>query len=699
MQSTANELNLSDIKGVGPATIEKLSELGIFKPIDLLYFLPKSYIDLKLPVTILETVVGQFSVVYAEILNISEINFKHKRTFTIKAKSGKGVLKVLYFNQPYLKHNFEVGKSYLFLGKIQFDGAVRVLFNPICEKVQPKNTNEVELSNENKLQGIFTVYATKGVISQNTFKKIISNCIKIFQPQTLLSDKFCREQNITTLYDTFRAVHCPNNLDEVETAKDRLAVEDVVNNLIFYQKFKKALSKPRKVLYKTHNNIIVKCKNAIKSAFDFNLTKSQEEAVETIFCDLRQDKLMNRIIAGDVGSGKTIVAFCVVCFVALSNRQSVIMAPTEILARQHYENFLKFSKSLGISVCLITSSTPNDERKRILNGLMDGSIDLCIGTHSVLSEKIEFRNLSLVVFDEQQRFGVAQRQSLEQKGGETDILVLTATPIPRTMAMLLCGDLKVSTIYKRQDAISNIKTRIVTKENEQRMLSYVANECRQGKKALFVCPKLYDSEGLMIYSAEKLFKSLKTSEFSKIPLGLIHGKQTSVEKNSALLDLKEGRVSALVCTSVIEVGIDISDISCIVILNADRFGLSQLHQIRGRAGRNGDEAFCFLHTEREREKSVIARLNTLVNTMEGMEIATKDFELRGGGDFFGLSQSGESFDSSNQLKIDTNIITQSKKIADSLIYNLDMDDNDVKERLSNFDFSRYYDTIIGVTNN
>ncbi|HKL94314.1 MAG TPA: DEAD/DEAH box helicase, partial [Clostridia bacterium] len=661
---------------------------------------------------------------------------------------GKGIFKVIFFNQPYLKNNFVVGDTFLFLGKVQFDGVGRVLFNPIYERLKEKfNSNPIISSNEtldntqnldklekencvdlstykdnklnegelekgsvscvdlslskNVLQGIFTVYPTKGLISQTTFKKIISNCLEIYKPQTLLSDEFCNEQNIITLLDTYRAVHHPTSLDEAKNAKARLAIEDTVNNLIFYQNVKKYLIKPRKVFYKTQDIRTVDCQNALNCAFGFNLTKSQDDAVKEIYSDLSSDKLMNRIVVGDVGSGKTVVAFFAVYFIAKAKRQSAMLAPTEILARQHYENFLKFASKLGITASLLTASTSKDEKTRILSGLREGKIDFVIGTHSLLNDKIEFKNLSLVVFDEQQRFGVAQREVLERKAGETDILVLTATPIPRTIAMLLYGDLKFTTIYKREEASVNIKTRIVTDDSKQKMFSYIASECRKGKKALFVCPKLYDSEGLTIYSAESLFKSLNKLEFSNIPLGLIHGKQTSDEKNQALQNLKNGKVRALVCTSVIEVGIDVSDITYIVILNADRFGLSQLHQIRGRAGRNGDEAYCFLHTGKAEDKTVSARLNTLVNTMDGMEIASFDFDLRGGGDFLGLNQSGETLDSRNQLKIDAATIICAKKLADALLFSYDNGNNQsaFKEKLDAFDFSQYYDTVLGVTNN
>ncbi|MDD4839499.1 MAG: ATP-dependent DNA helicase RecG [Clostridia bacterium] len=695
--------NLADIKGVGAATIKKLAELSIYTPADVLNFFPKSYIDLKLPVTILETVNGQFSVIKAEILKVSDVNFKHRGSFSIKAKSGNAVFKIFFFNQPYLKNSFLEGSNYLFLGKVQFDGNSRVLFNPIFEKTDYDEnlTKKMQENSKSKLEGIFTVYPTSGIISQNAIKKIVLSCLENFETDSFLSNNFCNSQNIVFLNSAYRAVHTPNAINEVEKAKERLALEDTINNIIFYQKYKKKLSKPRKVLYKTVNNRIVECKTALNKAFGFDLTKSQNEVAFEILSELSSDTLMNRIIVGDVGSGKTAVAFLTACIIAKEKKQIAMLAPTDILARQHYENFLKLSELTGISVGLLTASTSKEERTQIVNGLEEGALDFVIGTHSLLGESINFKSLSLIIFDEQQRFGVAQRDALESKAGNADILVLSATPIPRTIALMLYQNLNVSTIIKRQEATTNIKTRIISNSTKEKMFTFVANECKQGKKALFVCPKLFDSEGCTIYSAESLFKELKKNYFSDIEIGIIHGKQTSQQKSAALENLKSGNILALVCTSVIEVGIDVADVSNIIIMNSDRFGLSQLHQLRGRAGRDGSEAFCFLHTERTEDSDVIARLTAMVNTMDGFKIAERDFELRGGGDFLGLKQSGNTMDSCHRLKVDSSIILEAKRIVDILFSSTEnaKDNAEINDRLQTFDFSRYFDSILGVTNN
>ncbi len=461
-----------------------------------------------------------------------------------------------------------------------------------------------------------------------------------------------------SLDGAFRIVHEPLDMKECNAARKRIAIEELVYQIIAYRVVKNngANKKPHPYL-EEFSSIEEEIKN-----LPYTLTPSQDKAIREIVDDLKRDKHTNRMLMGDVGSGKTVIALLSCLFAKKCGKQSSIMAPTEILARQHYKTALSlFSDKM--SVALLTASTPTAEKKDIITRLQNGQIDLVVGTHAVLNDKVKFDNLGLIVIDELHRFGVRQKSKLEDKAVGVDVIVMSATPIPRALALSVYGDLDISSLQPREGTGDNITTFVMGDDKLKGLYKFINERVSFGEQAYIVCPLVEDSEGLEVFSAKMLYKQLVKKELAELNVGLIYGSMKDKDKSEIMSRFYAGDIDVLVATSVIEVGIDSQRASVMAVLNSDRFGLAALHQLRGRVGRNPQiKSYCFLHTSKEEEN---LRLDALRDNKDGLKIAEIDADMRGYGDFLGINQSGGS--GKIGVFINKRIIEECKNIADSLM--------------------------------
>lgn len=648
-------LQLKDVKGVGNATIKKLHDLDIHNVFEVFSFLPKKYIDLKQPIKVLDATIGELCLFEGRVEKVGEVSKSAKRsfyvTFSDNLSNNRTYFKATFYNMPFLHDSFEVGQNYRMLTRLSNDiGALNVV-NPQLEKIEKIS----------KLDGIYTVYPLKGIFGQNAYKNIVYSALDCLK-DTSYDGSLARVNK--DLANCFEVAHRPNNLQSAERAVKSLASIDIAIVLSIYRKLRNNLKNERKEFYNFTNFRI----DDFISALNFTPTTTQMQAFNDIISDLSSSKNMSRIISGDVGSGKTAVAFFSAYATWFAHKQCAIMAPTEILAVQHAEKFDKIAQKLSINYALLTSSTPSARRKEILQGLKDGSISCVIGTNAVVSDDVEYNNLALAIIDEQHRFGVNVRSKLEKKGA-SDVLSMTATPIPRSMALTFYEDVAISRIQKRQEAQTNVQT--IVSQDSNVLLGEILSALDCGKQAFIVCPSIEDSEGNNLQSIESFIKE-NHAELSKYPYSVVHGKLSNEEKQSAMVSFAQGETRLMLATTVIEVGID-TKATEILIMNADRFGLASLHQLRGRVGRDGSMAHCYLHSSSNSEKA-LERLDTLSKSNDGQYLAEVDFAMRGAGDFIGTRQSGRSQTPIFSLPMDAEILKNAKSYADNQLISLTLDE-------------------------
>lgn len=646
-------LTLRDIKGVGNATEKKLNDLGINSVFEVFSFLPRKYIDLQKPIRIWDAEVNQLCLLEGTVEKVSEVSKTKTRSFWVTFSDNlcqsRCFFRAMFYNMPFLHDSFQVGDSYRLLTRLQRSNDFLMVVNPQLEKIEKIS----------KLDGIYTVYPLSDVMGQNAFKNIVYSAL-----DTLKSLEYeGRLASINKdLSHCFELAHRPTSLEIADRAVNSLASIDLAITLSIYRKLFENGNKTRKVFY---NFADFRMDNYI-SALNFTPTQSQLQAFDDIYNDMASQTNMSRIVSGDVGSGKTAVSFFAMCLCACANKQAVLMAPTEILAKQHAKKFEVLANKLNVNFALLTSSTSSAERKRILNDLANGNIDVLIGTNSVISDDVIYNGLSLAVIDEQHRFGVNTRAMLEHKGA-VDILSLTATPIPRSMALTFYENIAISKIEKRADAKTNVKTLI--SNNLTTSLQFLYDRAKEGKQSFIVCPSIVDAEGNNLTSIETFLRDY-SHIFDGVKLAVIHGKLSNAEKESVMHDFVLGKFQVLVATSVIEVGID-TKATEILVINADRFGLASLHQLRGRVGRDGSEAHCLLYSSSKGEKAT-ERLNTLAKSNDGAYLAEVDFAMRGAGDFIGVKQSGRSLTPLFGLQVNAQVLTNAKSYADSKLCDLSL---------------------------
>ncbi len=673
-------LTLRDVKGVGDATIKKLNDLDIHSVFEVFSFLPRKYIDLKSPIKVLEAQAGQLALFEGRVESVSSVTRSKTKSFFVifsdNLANNKIYFKAMFYNMPFLHDGFSVGQSYRMLARLSNDQGSLTVLNPSLEKTEKIS----------KLDGIYTLYPLGAAMGQNAFKNIVYSALDSVKGATYVGNLAKINRDFALC---FEAAHRPTSINIAERAIDSLASLDLAIVLSIYKKMRNNAQKTRKVFYNFDNFRIVDYKNVLS----FAPTSSQEEAFEDIMSDMRSSKYMSRIISGDVGSGKTAVAFFAMCAAAKGGKQAALMAPTEILATQHAKKFANVAKATGIRFALLTSSCTQSERKNVLAGLKNGYYQCVIGTNSLVSDDVEYKNLALAVIDEQHRFGVNDRAKLERKGA-CDVLSLTATPIPRSMALTFYEDIAISRIEKRAEAQTNVITSVY--EDLQSSVEFIVQKLKEGKQAFIVCPSIFDAEGNNLMSIESFMRDFGNL-FEDFAVSVIHGKLKNEEKERAMNEFSHGNTRLLVATSVIEVGID-TKATDILILNADRFGLSSLHQLRGRVGRDGSEAHCILYSSNKGEKA-IERLRTLEKSNDGQYLAEVDFQMRGAGDFLGVKQSGRSLTPMFSLEIDAQILSNAKEYADKYLSNLSLNELLALTRTSKSKIDAFLDSVNSVTLN
>lgn len=627
MYSVLNE-NIQYIKGVGPKKAEKMSKLGIKTIKDALYYFPRQFEDRSREKKIFQLEDSEKVTVKVRINNI--VNLKANKLtitrFEVSDETGKASL--IFFNRAYLRNTFRVGDIVRVFGTVKIEGN---------SKVEMHNC-EIEYEKTEKNTGIIVpVYSLTYGVSNKDVMGVIRNVfensdvrIKEYLPKELIS-----KYSMCDINFAIKSMHFPIRKEDLKVAMFRLIFEEFLFMQLGLFSIKGGNSTVRGIEFEHRSKL-----DEIEDSLPFRLTKAQKRALNEIIDDMKSPKVMNRLVQGDVGSGKTVVAQLALANAVLNGYQGAYMAPTEILAKQHYESFAEFFRDKDIKVEILTGSTRKKEGQEILERLSAGDIDILIGTHTLIEDRVEFKKLGLVITDEQHRFGVRQRGKLNSKSENPDVMVMTATPIPRTLALILYGDLDISIIDELPPGRKAIETIAIEKNKRKKYyMSSVRSEIEKGRQAYIVCPLVEESEVLEVQSATEVYEELANEMFPDLRVGLLHGKMKAKEKDEIMEAFKNHELDILVSTTVIEVGVNVPNATLMIVENAERFGLSQLHQLRGRVGRGSEKSYCTLIYD-SKTKVCKQRMDIMEETNDGFKISEKDLEIRGPGDFFGTRQHG-----------------------------------------------------------
>ena len=618
------------VKGVGPNRAKLLNKLDIFTVKDLITYYPREYEDRSKAIKINEVRDGQECLIEGIVVSkINEIR-TYKKNMTIYkliVRDDTGTCELIWYNQPYLKTIFKLGQEYRFYGKVHQKIGIYEMNSPIFE----------EKGKSNKTGRIIPIYPLTYNLNQNTIRKIIENSLLAVKDKINenIPEYILKEYNLLKIKEAIEKIHFPNNFNEFDNARKRLVFEELLTMQLLLLTLKNK--------YKNNESGICFNKDAkmsdVINKLPFKLTKAQIRVLEEIDNDMESNKAMNRLLQGDVGSGKTVVAIIAAYKAVISGYQVAIMAPTSILASQHLESFKQILDKFNIKSELLIGNTTKKNKETILKKLKDGEIDILIGTHSLIEDTVVFKNLGLVITDEQHRFGVRQRSILSSKGENPDVLVMTATPIPRTLALILYGDLDISIIDELPPNRKKIETYAVNKSMEQRIQNFIKKQVDEGIQAYIVCPLVEENEDIEAKSVIELFDKYQKEIFKDYRVAYMHGKLKQKEKDEIMQKFKDGKIDILISTTVIEVGVNVPNASIMVIENAERFGLAQLHQLRGRVGRGEYKSYCILVYQGNSEL-IRKRMQVMQDSNDGFLISEKDLELRGTGDFFGTKQHG-----------------------------------------------------------
>jgi len=655
------------VKGVGSQLAKRFEKKGILTVEDALYFLPRCYEDRRNLKKISELKAGRKETGFGQIL-LSGVAFyqnRRKRVFEVVVGDGTGTTTLKWFrgNERYLRERFKEGRQLIFSGDVRWFNDQREIHHPDVEVVD----GDMEKDYLN-FKRIVPVYSETEGLYQRTLRRLMNTILERYADElsSPIPSEIAGRQKLIDFSEAFRRVHFPPEGESLEVLN--LLRSEGHRRIIFDEFFMlelgMALKKRRVAL---ESGIAFKTKGVLAqrllNLLSFKLTRAQERVLAEIKADLQKPHPMNRLIQGDVGSGKTVIALLTCLLVLECGYQAAVMAPTEVLAEQHFFNFHRWLEPLGVRAGLLTSSVKGSEREDLYKGIRTGHIQLVIGTHAVIQETVDFSRLGLAVVDEQHKFGVVQRGLLKKKGESPDVLVMTATPIPRTLAMTIYGDLDVSLIDEMPPGRVPVETRVFPESARGKVYRVVEEEIKKGRQAFVVYPLVEGSEKLDLKDATRMAEHLQKEIFPEFRVGLLHGRMTSDEKDAIMKEVQGGRIQILVATTVIEVGIDIPNASVMVVEHAERFGLSQLHQLRGRIGRGRYPSKCILLAQYRSSEEAKARLRAMEKTTDGFKIAEEDLAIRGPGEFFGIRQSGLPDFRVAHVVRDTPILIEARKEA------------------------------------
>lgn len=660
------------IKGVGPRLSEVLGRKGIHTIDDALYFLPRKYEDRREIKKISEIKSNAMETIKGTILALDVVSYKggRKRIFEMAVGDGTGAIiaKWFQFNGRYMKKRFKKGQQVILSGEVKRYLFQKEIHHPEIEVTEPGEEKSWEFKQ------IIPIYSETEGLYQKTMRRIMRRVTDEHSKVVIdgIPEYICKRQHLIILQEAIKKVHFPEFSDDFEDLNQgrSSAHRRLIFDEFFFLELGLALRKRGVILekgisYNITDNYTNKLKQ--KSILPFGLTAAQERVVVEIIDDLRKPYPMNRLLQGDVGSGKTIVALIASLVVIENGYQAAFMAPTEILAEQHYSTILPFAEQLRLKVVLLTSSIKRSKRSDIYQEIEEGKVHIIIGTHAIIQESVQFHKLGLAIIDEQHRFGVMQRAMLKKKGMNPDVLVMTATPIPRTLGLTVYGDLDISIIDQMPPGRLPVKTKLYHEMDREKVYQKIRQEVKNKKQVFIVYPLIEESEKLDLMNATQMAEHLQNDVFPYFKVGLLHGRMDGGEKESIMSDFQSKKIDILVSTTVVEVGIDVPNASLMVVEHAERFGLSQLHQLRGRVGRGEYQSQCMLLTQYKKSDDARRRLKIMEQTTDGFKIAEEDFAIRGPGEFLGTRQSGiPDFRIANIVR-DVKILNEARKEAFQLI--------------------------------
>ena len=626
---------LEDIptKYITAKQLSNLKSLGINTVYDLIYYFPRAYDDRTNIKKIGELKFNEYVVIKANVMSVVNLTVRSgKKIVKAMVSDGTGIMEILWFGMPYIKKSLKIGEEYLFIGQTK-KSTVFQLINPEYKLFSgQQKVSESE---------ILPIYSSNKNITQNSLRKLVEkflvNFLNYFEEN--IPKGLIKEYKIMERKNAIKNIHYPISMKEIEEAKRRFAIEELLILELGILKNRFIIENSNSKNYEVEGK-----KEKVReflSQLSFNLTNAQKKVIKEIYDEISNGKIVNRLIQGDVGSGKTVVAMVMLIYMAENGYQGALMAPTEILANQHYLGIKERLEKIGLRVELLTSSIKGKKKNEILEGIANGDVDIVIGTHSLIEDDVIFKKLGLIVIDEQHRFGVNQRNKLREKGFLGNLLVMSATPIPRSLALSIYGDLDLSIIDELPPGRTPIKTKwIANDEDLEKMYNFIYKKVNDGNQAYFVAPLIETSDKMALKSVDRVSEEIER-KFSNKKIGIIHGKMKAKEKDEVMFKFKNKEYDILIATTVIEVGIDVPASTIMTIYNAERFGLSALHQLRGRVGRGSKQSYCFLISNSTTENSK-QRLSIMEETEDGFRIAEEDLKLRNSGEIFGLRQSGFS---------------------------------------------------------
>lgn len=662
MQANILKTPIQYIKGVGPKRAEIFERMALKTVEDILYNLPRRYEDRSNFTPISKVVTGEHHTIKGQVLTFGmKKTKKGMSVFQVAIGDNTGVIYAMWFNQPYVKKFFKVGQRIILYGRVdRYD--VLVINQPEYEILDDDETEDESAH----IGRIVPIYHLTRDMTQRFIRSLTKRIAESYTRfiYDALPTRIRARHKLVDIRFALNNIHFPLSNENLKRAYNRIVFEEFFILQCAIALKRKDAKVEQGLSHKTEGELI----EAFKNSIPFKLTKGQAEAMKHIEADMKNPKPMNRLLEGDVGSGKTIVAAYALVLAVQSAHQAAIMVPTEILAEQHFLNLSKYLVGLGVNVALLIHSVSASAKEKLKQEIRSGEIDIVVGTHALIQEDVEFKSLGLCVIDEQHKFGVTQRDFLRKKGLNPDVLVMTATPIPRTLALTVYGDLDISVIRELPPGRKPITTYWVEDEKRQEVYNFVNEQVKSGRQAYVVYPRIREdaAKGDELRAATTMYEEFKTEVFKEFKVGLMHGDLEADNKDKVMKAFKKGDIDILVSTVVIEVGIDVANATVMVIENADRFGLAQLHQLRGRIGRGQYDSFCILLANPKTEDAR-KRLEVLTETVDGFAIAEEDLEIRGSGEFFGTAQHGLPEIRFGNIVTDMEIMEQARKEAFELI--------------------------------